>query len=373
MKNIHICLVSDQPIPNLTSALQFKPDTVILLYTVDRKSQKERLERVLKQHRFQVEGRQIEAYGLGNVVDTCEAIINHFSGCELSLNITGGTKIGALGAFQPFYTANLPIYYVNTRDDEILRISPTETSTPITITIGIREYLECYGFKVNDLCKDFSGMLRRREVTLALRDLAIMSEHLIGKLNGSFPPDHERCAYPLETAPLDAEVLTLSPLFEKHRIARSGNKGGLLVNSVEHATYLRGGWFEELAAMAAKEAGADEVAMNVIGEWDLPGKKLPANEFDVMLTKGNRLFLISCKTRYNYRQDGNEGIAKEFLYELDSLGDQALGIFGGKMLANARTIKGEYVRKRAQAMKIRVVDKNDIANLKGKIQEWLKR
>ena len=33
MNNIHVCLVSDQPIPNLTSALQFRPDTVLLLYT----------------------------------------------------------------------------------------------------------------------------------------------------------------------------------------------------------------------------------------------------------------------------------------------------------------------------------------------------
>ena len=32
---IHVCLVSDQPIPNLTTVLQFKPDKVVLLKRIE--------------------------------------------------------------------------------------------------------------------------------------------------------------------------------------------------------------------------------------------------------------------------------------------------------------------------------------------------
>ncbi len=33
MRHIHVCLVSGQPIPNLTTVFQFRPDHVILLKT----------------------------------------------------------------------------------------------------------------------------------------------------------------------------------------------------------------------------------------------------------------------------------------------------------------------------------------------------
>lgn len=42
MSHVHVCLVSDQPIPNLTTVLQFKPDRVVLLKT-EEKEEKSRL------------------------------------------------------------------------------------------------------------------------------------------------------------------------------------------------------------------------------------------------------------------------------------------------------------------------------------------
>ena len=64
MLNVQVCLVSDQPIPNLTTIVQFQPDLVILLYTEDRKPQKDRLERVVGERGIRVEARLILPYGL---------------------------------------------------------------------------------------------------------------------------------------------------------------------------------------------------------------------------------------------------------------------------------------------------------------------
>lgn len=371
MKKIHVCLVSDQPIPNLTTVLQFRPDTVVLLYTRDKKPQKDRLERVIKSKGFTVEGREIQPYGMGNVISVCESIIRDCPACEVSLNITGGTKIGTLGSFQVFYSADLPIYYVNTRDHEIIQVSPKEKNIPIDVRIPIKEYLAVYGFTVESSTSDSSLIFARKEATEALRDLAIKSERSIGILNGSFPDNLEKVSFPIETSPLDSTTLAIVPLLEKHGIAGFGRNGGLRIDTLENANYLRGFWFEEYVYMAAKAAGAEELALNVIGQWDAAGKKSPKNEFDVMIGKGNRLYFISCKTRNPNVKVGNEGIGKEFLYELDSLGDQALGLFGKKMLASARPVTDEYVKKRAKVMGIQILDRNDLANLKGKIKEWL--
>lgn len=48
MRRIHVCLVSDQPIPNFTTVLQFKPDTVVLLKTKEMEEKARLFEDVLK-------------------------------------------------------------------------------------------------------------------------------------------------------------------------------------------------------------------------------------------------------------------------------------------------------------------------------------
>lgn len=52
MRHVHVCLVSDQPIPNITSCLQFMPDQVELLYTKDKIEQGLRIEELLKSRRI---------------------------------------------------------------------------------------------------------------------------------------------------------------------------------------------------------------------------------------------------------------------------------------------------------------------------------
>jgi len=371
MKTVHVCLVSDQPIPNLTTVMQFKPDTVVLLYTSDKRVQKDRLLRVIRSKGMCVEEREIQPYGMGSVITQCESVIERFHDAEISLNITGGTKIGTLGSFQAFYNADLPIYYVNTRDNRIIQVAPEEHERPIDVKIRFRDYLAAYGFSVESVCKDTAPLFERSLATDALRNLAIMSERSIGNLNRSFPENLERASFPMEIQPSDSEVVAILPMLEKCGIATLGTNGGLQVCSLENANYLRGFWFEEYVYMAARGAGADEVALNVTGTWDVVGREPPRNEFDVMLSKGNRLFLISCKTRNPNVKAGNEGIGKDFLYELDSLGDQALGLFGRKMLASARPVTDRHVRKRAQVMGIRICDRNDLVNLKGKIRQWM--
>lgn len=373
MEKVQVCLVSDQPIPNLTTIYQFRPDKVILLYTKDKRQEKVRLELVLFERKYRYESVEIKAYDLDNVITVCDKILQNNSNADVSLNITGGTKIGTVGTFQAFYSAGLPIFYVNTRDGIILQISPMEQQLPISVRINVKDYLAAYGFKVENHLNDDKIILARREVTDALRNLAIRSEWVIGRLNGAFPPDAEKSCYPLTIDNLPPDLISIAPLLEKHSLAQVSGPASLSIPNVDAAKYLQGGWFEELVYFAAKGAGADEVKLNVTGVWDSTGRAMPKNEFDVMIGKGTRLFYISCKTANPDRQSGlgGEGVGKEYLYELDSLGDRALGLFGKKLLATARTVGNDYLKKRASVMNIIILDKNDLPNLKGKIQQCL--
>jgi hypothetical protein len=138
--------------------------------------------------------------------------------------------------------------------------------------------------------------------------------------------------------------------------------------------YLKGVWFEEYVYMTAKSLDPAEIKLNVKGKWHPTGRNSPRNEFDIMLSKRNRLYYISCKTANPDRKGGDdeEGVGKEFLYELVSLSDRALGLFGKRMLVSARQVSDPAVRKRAEILNVDLIDGRNIATLKDNLRQWLR-
>lgn len=376
MKHIHVCLVSDQPIPNLTTVLQFTPEIVILLATSERHKEAKRLEKVIRQKGFDVTTKEIKAYDINDVVSVCENLIKECRNDEVTLNITGGTKIATIGTFQSFYSSDKPIYYVNTYDNEIIKVSPDEEKIPINVNISIKDYLAVYGFNISEYVKDDRYIYDRKHITETLVQLAIKKQELIGEINYKFPKDFDKARYPIPmTLNYDKDTIRLCGILENHGLVRRTRQTTIHIPDAEIAKYLRGFWFEEYVYMTAKSLNVNEVKLNVSGKWDTTGKKPPKNEFDVLIAKTNRLFYISCKTANpnRYADGTDESVGKEYLYELDALGDRVLGLFGKKMLASARPVADDYVKSRAEDMKIAIVDGKNIATLKDNMKQWLSR
>ena len=373
MSHIHVCLVSDQPIPNLTTILQFEPDKVILLATKDRSAESNRLEKVIRQKGVDVKTKEIKPYDMNNVISVCENLIKDYKNDEVTLNITGGTKIGTIGTYQVFYTCGKPIFYVNTQDDEIIKISPNEEKIPININMSIRDYLAAYGFNITNYVKEDRHINDRRHITEAIVQLAIKRPELIGEINSKLK-DIDKAVYPKKISLRnDRDMDLLCKKLVDYGLVERSRQTTIEIPDEDTAKYLRGFWFEEYLYMTAKSLNVNEVKLNVEGQWDASGKKPPRNEFDVLIAKRNRLFYISCKTANpdRYVDGTDESIGKDYLYELDALGDRALGLFGKKMLASARPVTNDYVKKRAEVMKIRLVDGRNIATMKDNLREWL--
>lgn len=375
MSHIHVCLVSDQPIPNLTTVLQFKPDTVVLLKTKEMEVKAKHLEDVLKNKKFQVRSETIEAYDINNVISVSESLINTYKNCDVSLNITGGTKVATLGTFQAFYKNGKQIFYVNTGDNKILKLSPEsdQTELPIKVSVSISDYLALYGFQINSYVKDDSYILKRKELTDYLAGTITTKQHIIPALNSELHKYSEKSSLPISVKlPNDAKLLKLIDLLNG---IRQKNENNIDLNDHASLMYLKGFWFEEYIYMVAKALNPDEIKLNVTGKWITKGQHPPKNEFDVMLSKGNRLFYISCKTSNpDRRVEGNEeGVGKEYIYELVSLSDKALGLFGKRMLASARQVNDPAVRERAKILKVDVIDGGNIATLKENLKQWLNK
>lgn len=376
MSHVHVCLVSDQPIPNLTTVLQFKPDTVVLLKTKEMEEKARLFEDVLKKKNYDVRSETIEAYDINNVISASESLINECSSCEVSLNITGGTKIGTLGTFQAFYSSGKQIFYVDTKDNKILKLSPEneQSEIPITVSISISDYLALYGFQINSYVKDDSYIFKRKELTDYLANTVSFKQYIVPAINSELHKYDEKSSLPISVKmPGDDKLLALIEMLDG--ISKK-NKNKVDIINYDSLMYLKGFWFEEYVYMAAKALKPDEIKLNIIGKWVTKGKNQPKNEFDVLISKGTRLFYISCKTANPNRKSSTkdeEGIGREYLYELDSISDNALGLFGKRMLASARKIEDPYVKERAKILKIDTVDGKDVITIKERIKQWLNK
>lgn len=370
MKHVHLCLVSDQPMPNATSALQVRPDHVELLYTKDKIDQGLRLEEFLKSRGMTVRGTEILPYDMQAVTATCTQLLQEYADCRISVNITGGTKLAALAVFQVFLKAGKELYYVDTHNRTLICLSPDHREDPITISMPILDYLDIHGFRPESHTSDLQPVMQRQPVTQFLAELAIRKPKLIGMLNGSFGVnlDVKDLNYPYTLQLQQIREFTgLAMLLAKHGIARQ-TAGGIILPNIEIAQYLRGFWFEEYVYLAAAAIPGVEAKLNVIGRWETRRKEEPKNEFDVMVGADNRMLYISCKTSNIDRG----GAGREFLYELDSLGDKALGLFGKKILASARPIGDSYIHARAANMGIEIIDGAKIRDISKRIETWLK-
>lgn len=370
MKHVHVCLVSGQPMPNVTSALQLQPDHVELLYTKDTIEQGLRLEDFLKSHGMTVRGTEILPFDMQAVMDSCKILLDEYAQNRISVNITGGTKLAALGVFQVFFAAGKELYYIDTHNHTLICLAPEKREDAIDITMPIFDYLDIHGFRSESHTSDLSPVIQRQPVTQFLAELAIRKPKLIGMLNGSFGKERDvhDLHYPFNLQLRQTrEFNGLAMLLTKHAVAQQIT-GGIMVPDIATAQYLRGFWFEEYVYLAASSVPGAEVKLNVIGRWETRRKEEPKNEFDVMVGAGNRVMYISCKSS---NVDRN-GVGRDYLYELDSLGDNALGLFGKKILASARPIRDSYIHARAASMKIEIIDGEKIRTIPQRIQQWLK-
>ena len=64
--------------------------------------------------------------------------------------------------------------------------------------------------------------------------------------------------------------------------------------SMDARRFVTGGWLEELAWLAAMEAGADEAYYSQMIGWEVKGYT-GENEIDVIFRRGDRLGFVSCK------------------------------------------------------------------------------
>jgi Domain of unknown function (DUF1887) len=98
---------------------------------------------------------------------------------------------------------------------------------------------------------------------------------------------------------------------------------GHAICEVKGRRYLSGGWLEELAYLAALEAGADEAYFGQVIGWEVKGFT-GENEIDLIARAGNKLSFVSCKafrSELDMHDRKHRNRLMDAVHEADNLAD----------------------------------------------------
>jgi len=383
MNNILINLVSAQPVPNLIPALdpRFAVAEVILLVTEQMRPQARRLQLVFKRHDLPCRTWEETAppFDPQGMEELCFRVIESFpDGQSLLLNATGGTKMMALAAANLFSSLDRGnVIYVDTAQGLIHFLYPSkEKAYQLEPVLGISDYLTAYGLHPKTPRKNW----RRGDALPAVPTSARLLAENAGSLDKLFGVMNFAGTGVLDsgqTSDVWPRKIFLDGYFSRSktvsRVLSQLDREGLVsfdrnnlvtIASEEAARYVSGGWLEEYTFARACAAGADEVSWSQVVDWADSGDEPVANEFDCLIMRDNRLYLLECKTsRFS------EG-ASEVVYKLDSLKDKIAGIYGLGALVSARPLP-EHILSRAAARKHQVFHPEELESLTSVLKEWL--
>ena len=336
--------------------------------------QADRLERYLEGLSINVLRHSLDAYNQEQVQLVCRDILADKEAGSVLLNATGGTKVAAFAAFEAFRSVGFPVVYFDPQRWRILSLYPGQQE-PVRPEgeISVTEYLSVYGLNVKMAERSCADMERRLSLSRFLARKLPGRPGFMRVLNAVAARAVKLRSFPFteNIEPFSKDYLPLlTRLDDEGIIGWDGASRKITFPCRGSARYLNGFWLEEYVFASLEGLPIADSLRNVEVEWDGTGQKPLENEFDVVFTRGARLYLISCKTASLSRE--RDTIDKNPLYELFSLKESAAGLFGRGLLVSASPM-GEALKKRADASGIDYLEGTELPYLREKIQAMLDR
>lgn len=379
MSHIHVCLVSKEPIPNLIpiQLMEVKPRKVVLFVSRDMYVQSERLKAVIKSWGIATEEYPIEPYDFELAHTAYNKVLDKFHPDEVILNVTGGTKIMAISAFNVFRDKEVPIVYVDTQNKKIYKFMHTAPMEKVNFkgVIKVAPYLYAYGQKIVEKHAEVQHSEKRKTVIDELLKNIDRYQNAFSVLNGYASKARNSKNYPcrMQIEERDFRSMDISDLvrlYEKNGLLKL-NKKELVFHSKPSADFVSGGWLEEYVHSVVKTLNPTDILMNVKTEWDQKAEKPPTNEYDVIFTYNNQLFIIECKTK-RFEGKDIETSSAEPIYKLDSLKDYAGGLYGRGMIVSYKKLTDDQ-KSRLKAFKLEYCEGVNLNNLGNQIKIWLNK
>jgi len=359
---IHLCLVSDQPVPNLLPALDpsLRPETVVLAVSPEMEPQARHLEKALQRHGVVTERFPLsDAYDLRLLTNRFLDFLAEHEASSLALNVTGGTKPMAIAAQEAFRLAGKPVFYVGIQSDQLQWLDPDKAPVSLANGPGLATFLLAHGYQAN-----IPGPRKLPETWNAAADALAQQAgpwgRAIGRLNAIAKEAEERRS--LEGRRIDNDEAgpwdeMLKTLYDSGVIAYYDDRKVRFTDD-NARFFANGGWLEHFVYRTLRTLPAlKDLSMNVTVE-DEKGNR---NELDAAFLLHNRLYVVECKTR-RFGERGADAPASTAIYKLDAL-KRIGGLRTHGILVSYRQLRPEHKR-RAEADGIQVVDGGSLPRLR---------
>jgi len=366
-KTLLVSLVSDQTIPNVQLIQEFKGTVTHYLFITTEGMEKKGIRQWT-----------IDACNLSNNEVIAPIIVPQFSFevieqkldqfdfepfSKVIVNITGGTKVMTLAAFNFFKELGADVFYVTGNNDEMIRLAPGRKKKTVKIIsrVSVIQYLHAYGFKTKEtkpsnIPENYTSIFFQLFITGKIQPY----REIINKLRNFRK-------YDVNKTEVDGLVEFL------HFIEFPDESSKKL--SKYQVKYLTGEWFEEYISNKLKQElnlNSDEIMTGLEISKQNKKQTLVPNEMDVLFMWNNKLYTIECKTSVFLSEPSNtdekpvtKNILGETLYKSDSL-KQGLGLYVNTYVFILDSID-EYREKlklhleRADLYNITIIDKVQLA------------
>lgn len=295
-QTILVSLVSDQTIPNVLFIRDHPKADRYLFISTAAMEKKHSVQHIIKGSGGLIDNNYeiilVEEDSLVDFEKRLNQELKTEDGDHYLVNITGGTKIMSLGAFMYFTRiGSATIYYLPIGKSHFRQIFPiVKTKTKdILFRINLRDYLQSNGVAIQSKSFETKNHLIQSEA---------ITESIFDSYLGENNPTLKRIGFELREKKARSKALArteeISALIEPFTLLGFTSATADKI-SKEESQYLTGNWFEEFTYLRVKEIlgkSDDEIGKGVIVTR---GEKT-SNEFDVMFTQNNALYVIECKT-----------------------------------------------------------------------------
>jgi len=330
-----VSLVSDQTIPNILVALHFRPAFLLFISTqkMERKNKSQAILNTLKLRDLDyTNSHSIIQVQEDSIIDLQSQVTRWLEESQedyqFLVNLTGGTKIMSIAAYDLFNDFGSTMVYVPIPKNEYLIPFPKrrpKQPVPLSERLTVAEYLTSYGVVIKNshkLPEYIQAAQQRQETTRFLYQhyleikplLHWFGEHLRPIKPKALRKGYDFCkTFPGATEPQQRLLADLG-------FQRNGDTISKRIHESEW-NYLRGGWLEERLFLAVQNSlPVTDVQLGLKVE-DALGN---SNEFDVLYTCENVLYLIECKSLEAGQGDasGDKGTVTSFLYKQGTLHQQ---------------------------------------------------
>ena len=248
---------------------------------------------------------------------------------EYVVNLTGGTKYMAMAVKEILSKYNSSFFYIPLPKNILL--SPQDVSSiDIKYRIKTKEYLSVYGLECVSATKTLT---QTAQTTNGIFDIFVSNLFSLHELDIIDKLRAYRDLGIIDIAQTEQDLGTQKKpqiiglqQFLKSLCSKVGFKlGNSNRLSKTEIQYLTGGWFEEYTYIFIKQnINPDDIQLGVLIKGQNTTDSNNRNDLDVVFTKGNKLFVIECKTGI---PTGKLSAFKEIVNKATALNQTLLGLY----------------------------------------------